>query len=360
MRGWACPGTGSDLLTGECMMFRRVLVTGGCGYIGSVLVASLLERGYTVRVLDKLYFGDDALGEVRDRVELVAGDVRTVDESVLDDVWAVAHLGSLSNDPTSNFYPEASESINYYGTVRLAELCRQRRIERFTFASTCAVYGFWLEREADENEPTAPQGAYAGSKLDAERYLLEHTGDAFHPTVLRQATVFGLSPRMRWDIVLNAFVMHGFRYGKLDVWFGGDAWRPLVHVRDVADAHIRCLESPLDVVSGQVFNLVYGNYLILDLASRVRDVLIEEGIDTTIAVNSDLRDSRSYKVSGEKLAHTIGFRPDWSPGDGAREVVRFLKAGHLQDFDHPIYYNLPWMRLLLSIEDRISRTGPVF
>ncbi len=341
-------------------MSNVVLVTGGCGYIGSVLVRSLVDRGYRVRVLDKLYFGDESLASLLDRIELVAGDVRAVDESVLDGVWAVTHLGSLSNDPTSDFHPEASESINYRGTVRLAEMCKRRGVTRFTFASTCAVYGFWLDREADESEPTAPQSAYASSKLDAEAALMRLADDDFHPTVLRQATVFGLSPRMRWDIVLNAFVMHAFRSGNLDVWFGGEAWRPLVHVRDVADAHIACLESPTEQVSAQVFNLVYGNYLILDLATRVRDVLWAEGVETNLAVNSDLKDSRSYKVSGEKLVTMTGFQPQWSPEDGVREIAEHLKAGMLRDFDHPIYYNLPWMTLLLSVEDRIARTGPVF
>ncbi len=341
-------------------MADKILVTGGCGYIGSVLVRALVERGHSVRVLDKLYFGDEALDSLRDRIELVPGDVRTVDESVLDGVWAVAHLGSLSNDPTSDFHPEASESINYRGTVRLAEMCKRKGVARFTFASTCAVYGFWLDREADENEPTAPQSAYASSKLDAEAALMRLADDDFHPTVLRQATVYGLSPRMRWDIVLNAFVMHAFRSGKLDVWFGGEAWRPLVHVRDVADAHIACLESPGESVSAQVFNLVYGNYLILDLATRVRDVLRARGMETALTVNSDLKDSRSYKVSGEKLVTMTGFQPQWSPEDGVREIAEHLKAGMLRDFDHPIYYNLPWMTLLLSVEDRIARTGPVF
>jgi nucleoside-diphosphate-sugar epimerase len=340
-------------------MGKRVLVTGGCGYIGSVLVPMLLARGHTVRVLDKLYFGEEPLDPVSGQVELVPGDVRTIGESVLDDVWGVVHLGSLSNDPTSEFHPEASESINYRGTVRFAEMCRRRGVERFTFASTCAVYGFWLADEATETHPESPQSAYARSKLDAENALLEMTSRDFHPVVLRQATVFGLSPRMRWDIVLNAFVMHAFRTGKLDVWFGGEAWRPLVHVRDVAGAHIACLEAPPEKVSGQVFNLVYGNYLILDLATRVRDALAAEGIGTTMSVNTDRKDARSYRVSGAKFKEAVGFTPAVSPEEGAKEIARNLLEGRLSNFDHPIYYNLPWMSLLLSVEERIEKTGPV-
>ena len=341
-------------------MGETILVTGGCGYIGSVLVPMLLDRGYSVRVFDKLYFGDEALKAVAHRLELVPGDVRTIDDSVLDGIDAVVHLGSLSNDPTSEFHPEASYSINLQGTVRLAEACRRRGIGRFTFASTCAVYGFWLDSAADEGRQPAPQSAYARSKLEAENAVLALAGSSFHPVVLRQATVFGLSPRMRWDIVLNAFVMHAFRSGRLDVWFGGEAWRPLVHVRDVGAAHIACLEAPEQSVSGRVFNVVHDNVLILDLAKRVIAALGSAGLDCQLEVNRDQRDSRSYKVSGEKLVAHTGYRPETSPESGAVEILEALRAGRNTNFDHPAYYNMPWLTLLLAVEERLGKTGPVF
>ncbi len=340
-------------------MTQRVLVTGGCGYIGSVMVPLLLERGYSVRVFDKLYFGDEALGPVAHRLELVPGDVRSIDDAVLDGVDAVVHMGSLSNDPTSEFHPEASHSINHLGTVRLAEACKRRGIGRFTFASTCAVYGFWLDAPADECQPSAPQSAYARSKLDAEDALLGMADDTFHPVVLRQATVYGLSPRMRWDLVLNAFVMHAFRRGRLDVWFGGEAWRPLVHVLDVAAAHVACLECDEGRVSGRIFNLVHDNYQILDLARRVAAALKSEGRECELEINRDSKDSRSYKVSGEKLAEQVGFRPSVTPEMGAKEILAALDAGRFTDFDHPVYYNMPWLTLLLAVEERLGKTGPV-
>jgi len=341
-------------------MGQTILVTGGCGYIGSVMVPLLLDRGYTVRVFDKLYFGDESLRTVAHRLELVPGDVRTIDDAVLDGVDGVVHLGSLSNDPTSEFHPEASHSINYLGTVALAQACKRRGVRRFTFASTCAVYGFWLDSAADEYQPPAPQSAYARSKLDAENALLQLADDSFHPVVLRQATVFGLSPRMRWDLVLNAFVMHAFRNGRLDVWFGGEAWRPLVHVRDVAGAHIACLECSDEQVSGQVFNVVHDNFRILNLAQRVISALMSGGCTCDLEVNRDREDSRSYKVSGEKLARCTGFRPGLTPEVGALEILSALKAGRFTDFDHPAYYNMPWLTLLLAIEERLGKTGPVF
>ncbi len=340
-------------------MKRTVLVTGGCGYIGSVMVPLLLQQGYVVRVFDKLYFGEESLQPVAHRLELVPGDVRTIDDSVLEDVDSVVHLGSLSNDPTSEFHPEASYSINYRGTVTLAEACKRRGVRRFTFASTCAVYGFWLESAAHESQTPAPQSAYARSKLDAEFAVLGLADDSFHPVVLRQATVFGLSPRMRWDLVLNAFVMHAFRRAQLDVWFGGEAWRPLVDVTDVARAHIACLEADDDLVSGQVFNLVLDNYRILDLARSVAEVMHSAGRVCDLEVNCDSKDSRSYKVSGEKLARSIGFRPAVTPEVSALNILRALDSGRFTDFDHPAYYNMPWLTLLLAVEERIGKTGPV-
>lgn len=340
-------------------MGKKVLVTGGCGYIGSVLVPMLLERSYEVRVFDKLYFGEESLMSVRDKIELIPGDVRKLKPSILEGVDGVIHLGSLSNDPTANFSPRATRSINYDGTIKLARACKEQGIGRFTFASTCAVYGFHLNSRADENLPARPQSVYAKSKLAAEIELQKMTDNKFYPVSLRQATAFGFSPRMRWDIVVNAFVMHSFKTGRLNVLFGGATWRPLVHVRDIAQAHIYCLEAEPDKVQGQIFNLVYGNYRILELAHQVRKTLAEIGIDVGIEVNYDQADSRSYQISGEKITKLLGFTPSVSVEEGVREIAEVLREGRYRDFDHPIYYNVRWMKLLLEIEDRLKKTGKV-
>ena len=340
-------------------MGRKVLVTGGCGYIGSVLVPMLLKRGYEVRVFDKLYFGDESLVNVRDRIELIPGDIRKLNPSVLEGIDSVIHLGSLSNDPTADLSPSANRSINYEGTIKLARACKSYGISRFTFASTCSVYGFHLDSLADESSPTNPQSSYTKSKLDAEIELQKMADDKFCPVIVRQATVFGLSPRMRWDIVVNAFVMHAFKTGRLDVWFGGEAWRPIVHVKDAAEAHIRCLEAELTKVRGQILNLVYENYRILELANQVRETLAEIGIDVEVEVNYDQVDNRSYKVSGERITKLLGFAPSVSVQDSVKEIAEVLQEGKYRDFDHPIYYNMRWMKLLIEIEARLKKTGRV-
>ena len=340
-------------------MSKKVLVTGGCGYIGSVLVPILLERGYDVRVLDKLYFGEEPLKDVRDKVELVPGDVRNLDTAVLDGIDGVIHLGSLSNDPTAAFDPDATHTINYEGTIKLARACKEHGIEKFTFASTCAVYCFHLDGIADETFSTKPQSDYAQSKLDVDIELQKMADNRFCPVILRQATVFGFSPRMRWDIVINAFAMHAFKTGRLDVWFGGEAWRPVVHIKDTAQAHIHCLEAESDKVRGQIFNLVYRNYRILELAHRVRKALAEMGIDVDVDVNYDQVDNRSYRTGGEKMTRVLGFTPSVSVEDGVKEITEVFGSGQYRDFDHPIYYNMRWMKLLVEIEERLRKTGKV-
>lgn len=340
-------------------MNKKVLVTGGCGYIGSVLVPMLLEQGYDVRVFDKLYFGDEPLSEVSDKIELIPGDVRNFDASVLDDIEGVIHLGSLSNDPTAAFDPDATRTINFEGTMKLAKACKERGIEKFTFASTCAVYGFYLEGIADEAFPTNPQSDYAQSKLNVDIELQKMADDRFCPVVLRQATVFGFSPRMRWDLVINAFAMHAFKTGRLDVWFGGEAWRPVVHVRDTAEAHIRCLEAEPEQVRGEIFNLVYNNYRILELAHRVRKALAEMRINVEVDVNYDQVENRSYRTRGDKITNVLGFTPLVSVEEGAKEIVEVIRNGQYKDFDHPIYYNMRWMKLLVEVEERLGKTGKV-
>ena len=159
--------------------------------------------------------------------------------------------------------------------------------------------------------------------------------------------------------VVNAFAMHAFKTGRLDVWFGGEAWRPLVHVRDTAAAHICCLEADPDKVRGEIFNLVYKNYRILELAHRVRKALAEMAINVDVDVNYDQADNRSYRSDGRKITKVLGFTPSVSVEEGVKEIVEVLRTGQNRDFDHPIYYNMRWMKLLVEVEERLKKTGKV-
>lgn len=336
-----------------------VLVTGGAGYIGSVLVKKLVETGEKVRVFDKLYFGASALDSVRDRIELVAGDVRRFDPELLNNVKCVMHLGSLSNDPTAEFDPKANHEINCQGTMRVAEACKKRGVKKFTFASSCAVYGFHVEGIADEKFPTNPQSEYSQSKLDAENGLKSLADKDFCPVILRQATVFGFSERMRWDLVVNTMTMDAFDKSRIHVYCAGDNWRPLVDVRDVAEAHIALMKAGDEKVRGEVFNLVQQNFRILELGHWIREVLKPYAkIEVEVLFGS--KESRSYRVSGGKLKNVLGFAPRVTVEDAAREIWEVLRSGRFTDFANPIYYNIEWMKLLVDMEQKLKVIGKVF
>lgn len=339
----------------------RILVTGGCGYIGCVLVPMLLEKGYRVRVFDKLYFDEVGLKDYLDKIELFVGDVREIDPEVLEGIDHVIHLGSLSNDPTAAFDPDANYTINFKGSVDLAILSKGMGIRKFTYASSAATYGFFVDGIATEETPVNPQSDYAKSKVDVDYELQKLADDRFCPVALRQATVYGYSPRMRWDLVINAFVMHTFKTGCLDVWFGGEAFRPNIHVADVAAAHIACIEADSELIRGQIFNLAGENYKVIEMAHRTRKALREIGLNVNIEVNYDKVDNRSYRVGGEKITRVLGFKPQWTIEKGVQDIAKKILDGTLpKDFDNPIYYNIRWMLLLKEMEERLKKIRNIF
>jgi len=335
-----------------------VLVTGGAGYIGSVLVRELLNKGEKVRVFDKLYFGRESLAEVEKEIELIQGDVRNFDDSCLDGVKAVMHFGSLSNDPTAEFDPKANREINFEGTMKVAEACKTKGIEKFTFASSCAIIGFHVDEIADENYPPNPQSEYAASKLEAEEGLKSLADEKFCPVIFRQATVYGFSPRMRYDLVVNTMVKDAYDKGIIYVYHGGEMWRPLVDIRDVAKAHIKSLDAPKEKVRGEVFNLVFKNFNIFELGHWIQEIL-KNMKKVEVEVLHGTKESRSYKVSGEKIKKVLGFEPKISVADSAREIFEVLKSGRYTDFSNPIYYNIDWMMLLSDMEKKLKIIGKV-
>lgn len=339
------------------------LVTGGAGYIGSILVGMLLAREDRVRVYDKLYFDEKPLGELKKKyghkLEIIQGDVRNFDDGVLDDIDVVVHLGALSNDPTADFDLKATKEINFNGTVNVAEACKRKGIRRFSFASTAAVYGFHVDSIADEEFPTNPQSVYAKSRLDSDTALMKMADDNFFPVSFRQATVYGASPRWRYDLAVNTFVRDAFSKGVLTVFAGGMAWRPFVNIRDVARAHISAVTCPENKIrGGQIFNLVYDNFQIVDLAHRVKFILKDKKY-VTVEVDYSTSEARSYRMSGEKLKKTLGFVPEVSIEESVIYMYGLLERGKYIDVDNPYYYNMLWMELLMDMEKRISKIGKV-
>ena len=344
---------------------RKVLLVGGAGYVGSVLAEELLERGYAVRILDRLYYGENGLRTIRDRLELVVGDMRALPWDLLQGVEAVVNLGGLSNDPTAEYNPRANYEMNTLATQALAEMCQQSGVPRFVFASTCSIYDRGVNSDEqdivqDEETTVAPRAAYSSSKWEAEKILLGMAGEGFCPVILRKGTVYGFSHRMRYDLVVNTFVSFGLAKGCLNLHYGGEMWRPLVDVRDVARAYISAIQAEEEKVNGQIFNVSNGNYRISELGLRVREALRGLGIDVQIRPDYAYRGVRSYRVSTKKIEHVLGFRPEVEVEDSVVNMVQNVRKYGYTDFDNPRYYNIRWMRLLEEAQQTISITGSVF
>jgi nucleoside-diphosphate-sugar epimerase len=325
----------------------KVLVTGGAGYIGCVLVQKLLEKGHQVRVLDRLYWGMQPIGDLVDRIELVKGDVRDIDPRVLDGIDAVIHLAGLSNDPTADYRPDANWQMNGVATERLARACKSAGIKRLTFGSSCSIYdGLPPGVEYDETAPVSPIGAYATTKYYAEQKLLELADDDFCPVILRQGTVYGHSPRMRFDLVVNTFVKDALIHRKLFLHGGGWMWRPLVEVRDVAEIHIACLEAPEELVRGQIFNVVQGNYQIRQLAMLVAGSLSLISRPVELVNAPQPARVRDYRCSGLKLKQTLGIEPKITVLESIEDMLGKIALDAYAEMCSPRYYNIQWMTLL--------------
>jgi len=339
-----------------------ILVTGGAGYLGAVTVQELLDKGFAVRVLDKFLYGEFPLADMKSRVECVQGDILHFDAALLDGVSAVVHLGGLSNDPTAEFNPDANRRLNTEATGVIAEACKQHGVKRFVFASSCSVYDKGMMAEdvlQDEETPIEARAAYATSKHAAEPPLLPLADEHFEPVLLRQGTVYGWSPRMRYDLVVNTFVRCAFETGTLTVHCGGEMWRPLVDVTDVAKCYLACLQAPSKDVAGEIFNLSHKNYRILELAHWVKKAL--HGIrDVEIEVEYGAQTARDYRVSTRKMERVLGFRPVRSVEESARHMAQKIQAGINADFQNPKYYNIRWLELLVEVQTHLNRIGSIF
>ena len=309
----------------------RVLLTGGAGFIGNVMARYLLDRGYEVVVLDRLFFGIEPLKELLGEkgYTLIHDDVRWFDPHVLDNVDVVIDMAALSNDPSGELNPKYTMEINYRGRVRVAKLSKKHKVERYVYFSTCSVYGY-QENIVNEESNLNPLTTYARAAMLGEKEVLPLASKDFIVTVVRPATVYGYSPRLRLDLVVNTMTYTLFTEGKVKV-FGGNQYRPLVHVKDVARAIEKIIEAEAEKVNGEVFNLGSDeqNYRIIDLAREVCKALNKDP-EECIELRPSDADVRSYRVSFRKIRERLGFRPMYTVADGAREVWRALEEGRVK------------------------------
>lgn len=316
----------------------HVFVAGGAGYIGSVLVPVLLEHGHQVTVLDRLYFGDTlAAPRARfgERLRIVRGDVRTFERALLKGVDGVVDLSGISNDPSCELEPELTRSVNVDGAKHLASAAREAGVKRYVFSSSCSVYGHGEGLGLTETSPRHPVSLYARAKAEVEDFLLGSKG--MEVCALRLATVFGLSPRMRFDLAINVMTKNAYVGRRITVDGGGRQWRPFVHVRDVARAFELGLTAESAKVAGKVFNVGgdASNVQILNLAFRVRDAV--PGTEVVhAATDPDLRD---YNVSFDRAKNELGYSAEKTIDEGIREVLAALHEGAL-DPDERRWYTL--------------------
>ena len=336
-----------------------ILVTGGAGYVGSLLTQELLGLGHHVRVVDTMWFGDPFAGH--ERLQMIAGDLREPDPAWLNGVDSIIHLSGLSNDPTADFAPQLNNEANVFATRQLAQLAadkaqREGKPMRYVFASTCSVYYAPTTSEQanvqimTEEMPIAPTANYSKTKRLAEIELLRiaDRSPLFVPVMLRKGTVFGLSPRMRFDLVVNVFTLHAWKTRQLTVHGHGEAWRPLLHIRDAVDAYIHMLNAPEGKIRGEAFNVVHKNYRVLELAHWVAEV-IEENFGVEVRVKRDRTGnsaSRSYYVSGEKIARELGFSADRGTSEAVISIWKALERGDFgpEPDKDPRYYNIRWLK----------------
>lgn len=324
---------------------ERVLVVGGAGYLGSALVPMLLDRGYQVRVLDSLLFGKESMKSVEKHLnfELIQSDVRDIQAVVQSTKGcdAVIHLAAIVGDPACEENPHLAAEINRAATRMLIDVGRGHGIQRFLLASTCSVYGA-SEFLMDEYAQVAPISLYATTKVDSERILLEAKSADFHPTILRLATLFGLSPRPRFDLVVNLLTARAIRLGKITI-FNGEQWRPFMHVYDAARAFVACLEANnLDMVSGEVFNAgSYGlNHRLSEVAEKISKI-----IPTVEVERIENDDRRNYRVSFDKIHTRLGFTCERGLEEGIREMAEMVRRSPVEDFSAEIFNNRAMVRL---------------
>jgi nucleoside-diphosphate-sugar epimerase len=334
---------------------QLVLVTGGAGYIGSVLTERLLNRGYRVRILDRMYWGRTPLARVIDRVEIVEADVRDMPASALDGVDGVIHLAGLSNDPTAEYDPEANWQMNAVATETLGRNCVDRDVERLVFASSCSLYDGLPPGMHDETAPIVPRGAYATSKRFGEEALIALVDEGLCPVMLRNGTVYGYSPRMRFDLVVNTFVKDALLKGELSLHGGGWMWRPLVDVRDVSDAMIATLEAPADLVRGEIFNVLHSNYQIRELAMLVAGSVQLMGRQVRLSETPAPRLTRDYECSNNKLASRLGFQPSLSVVEAIDGILGAIDVEDKTMLTDPRFYNIRWLELLNEMTPQIDQ-----
>jgi nucleoside-diphosphate-sugar epimerase len=319
---------------------KKVLLLGGAGYIGSILTEILLGSGYRVTIVDRFLYGEDSVQGLKGNANLtiINGDTRHIDVlvPVIKESDAVVHLAELVGDPLCAQDPQATFEINYLATATISQICSDLQVNRCIYLSSCSVYGASSNPDEilDEQSHLAPVSLYAKMKINSERALLSTSNGNFAPCIFRLGTVFGMSYRPRFDLVVNLLTAKAVTEGNVHV-FGGEQWRPHVHAADVARAIKLALEAPLESVKNRVFNIVTENMRIIDLGRLVAKLIP----GTELVIEDKESDRRNYRVSSANAEKSLGFRPEIHVRDGILEVAEAFRSGRIGDFEEQRFHN---------------------
>ena len=327
----------------EKNQIKNVVVTGGAGYVGSVLIPKLLDQGYKVKVIDLFLFGD-CLPKNNPNLKSVKGDIRDQGllKTVMEGADAVIHLACISNDPSFELNPKLSRSINYECFEPMVKIAKESGVKRFIYASTSSVYGVSDSPDVTEEHPLVPLTDYNKYKGMCEPQLLKYQSPEFTTVIVRPATVCGYSPRLRLDLSINILTNHAISNRKITV-FGGKQMRPNIHIDDIAELYVGLLETPADKIAGETFNAAYENFSIAELALMVQKIVSREmpnlqpiGLETT---PSD--DNRSYHVCSDKIKRVLGWGPKKTLEDAVVDLCRAFQDGRIKDpMTNNCYYNV--------------------
>lgn len=329
---------------------RRILVTGGAGYVGAVLVPKLLDQGYHVRVLDLYIYGEQVFDayKANGHLEQIRGDIRDANllKSSLQGCDSVIHLACISNDPSCDLDPSLSKSINHDAFIPLLKLCKELAIGRFVFASSSSVYGVSDAPRVTEDHPKVPITDYNRYKAMCEDMLAEEDYRRMPWVVIRPATVCGFSPRLRLDLTVNILTNHAFNRGRITV-FGGSQYRPNIHIEDITDLYVQLMEEPESRFAGKVFNAGYQNRSVGEIAEIVKEIVeseYPEKVPLPVEV-TESDDIRSYVISSEKIGLELQFYPKRTIEDAVRELCTGFASGRIPDpLSDSRYYNITTMK----------------
>jgi len=326
--------------------YKKILVTGGAGYVGSVLVPKLLNKGHQVKIIDLYIYGENVLDCVKEHPNLrqVKGDIRDKKllERELPGYDTIIHLACISNDPSYELNPQLGKSINYDAFLDLVNVSKKSAVENFIYASSSSVYGMKDEPEVTEDLPLEPLTDYSKYKAECEKVLLKEGDDNFIWTIIRPATVCGYSPRLRLDLTVNILTNHAFNKGKITV-FGGEQKRPNLHIQDMCEVYLFLLKQPGERIHRKIYNVGYHNYKVKEIAEIVRKT-INPKIPIEITQTDDIR---SYHVSSRKIKEELGFEAKHSIEEAVLDLKEAFNTGRIPNSMTDIrYYNIKTMQAI--------------